>query len=72
MDTLLRLETRVKLLSAADQPLTPRREGEVIGYSILGERIVYLVKLDYGFFTPEKDFYIETMVCDPSVVQPIA
>ena len=70
MDTLLKLGTKVAVESNAEG-VRNQRLGKIEGYSIIQDRVVYLVKLREGFYTPQRDFYISIMVCDPVLVSAI-
>ncbi len=71
METLLKVGTKVAVQSNAEG-VCNHRTGTIESYSIMQDRVVYLVKLREGFYTPQRDFYISVMVCDPVLVSPIA
>jgi len=45
------------------------RKGTIVGHSIVsGGQQVYLIDLDGGFYSPEQDMYVHTIVCSTDVV----
>lgn len=41
-----------------------QRCGEVIGYSLIENQLIFLVRLDRGFYSPEQDTFVSVLACD--------
>jgi hypothetical protein len=69
---LLGIGTRVKLRK--DKGIL--RTGKIIGHSFVSNsstslyntRIVFLVQLDEGFYSPDQDTFVSVLVCAPDTV----
>lgn len=73
MSKALTLGTRVILANKYVRPEVKhlRRRGTVIGYSGIENQLVFLIRLDKGFYSPERDMFITAIVCDESAVEAI-
>jgi hypothetical protein len=71
MQVSLILGTKVRLTNkyVREEVKHLRRQGEVIGYSLIKNQMVFLVRLDKGFYSPEQDTFVSVIVCDESSLE---
>lgn len=72
---ILNVGQRVKVDNTKYAPETPIRSGVIIGHSVVNldtkyVHLLYMVKLDDGFWSEDKSLYIGILPCDPSIIKP--